>query len=57
MRAPRPERRTAPFSPAELRAMFAQGDSVAQIHARAYRIDRAMTKARVRAILFDQAPA
>ncbi|MEO7467385.1 MAG: hypothetical protein ABIV36_10250 [Sphingobium limneticum] len=53
MRAPR----TEPYAPADLRTMFARGDSVAQIHARAYRIDRAMTKDRVRAILFERADA
>ena len=49
--------RAAPFSPAELRAMFSAGDSVAQIHARAYRLDKSMTKDRVRTILFEQAVA
>lgn len=54
MRAPA---RTQPYSAAELRAMFAYGDTVAQITSRAYRLDRAMTKARVRVILFESAPA
>lgn len=45
--------RTAPFTPAELRTMFADGDSIAQVHARAYRLDRSMSKDRVRAILFQ----
>ncbi|CAD7336114.1 MULTISPECIES: hypothetical protein [unclassified Sphingobium] len=49
------ERGTAPYTADELRAMFAQGDSVASIHARAYRIDRSVTKAQVRAILFQEA--
>lgn len=48
--------RTEPFTPAELRAMFAEGDSVAQIAARAYRLDRTMTRDQVRAILFAPAP-
>ena len=48
--------RTVPFTTEELRRMFAEGDSVAQIYARAYRIDRSMTKDRVRAILFDREP-
>ena len=46
--------RTAPFTPAELRAMFADGDSIAQVHARAYRLDRTMTKDHVRTILFER---
>jgi hypothetical protein len=50
-------RRTRPYSADELRAMFAQGDSVAQVAARAYRLDRAMTRDRVRAILFAPVPA
>lgn len=45
--------RTAPLSPAELRAMFAEGDSVAQIYGCAYRLDRSVTKDHVRAILFE----
>ncbi|BBF70223.1 hypothetical protein [Sphingomonas bisphenolicum] len=49
--------RLTPYSPAELRAMRAEGDSVAQIHARAYRLDRSMSKDRIRAILFEQAAA
>lgn len=47
-------RRTQPYSADELRQMFAQGDSVASIHGRAYRRDRSMTKDRVRAILFGE---
>ncbi|MAM40685.1 MAG: hypothetical protein CL949_19770 [Erythrobacter sp.] len=49
---PASTRRAAPYTPDELRAMFAAGDSVAQVHSRAYRLDRTMTKDRVRAILF-----
>jgi hypothetical protein len=49
--------RTEPYTASELRSMFSDGDSVATICARAYRLDRAMTKDRVRAILFDQVPA
>lgn len=49
--------RTAPFSPDELRAMRARGDSVAQIAARAWYVDRSMTKERVREILFAQVVA
>ncbi|WP_370171827.1 hypothetical protein [Sphingobium abikonense] len=45
-------RRFAPYTPDELRAMFAAGDSVSQIHGRAYRLDRTMTKDRLRAILY-----
>lgn len=45
-------RRAAPYTPDELRAMFAAGDSVSQIHGRAYRLDRTMTKDRLRAILY-----
>lgn len=52
MAARHPARRAAPYTPEELRAMFAAGDSVAQVHSRAYRLDRTMTKDRVRAILF-----
>lgn len=48
-------RRTLPSSADELRAMRCEGDTVAQIHARAYRVDRSMTKDRVRAILFEEA--
>ncbi|MFD1103686.1 hypothetical protein [Sphingobium olei] len=49
--------RRRPYSADELRAMFAEGDSVSQVANRAYRLDRSMTKDRVRAILFDGAPA
>ncbi|MEA3543205.1 MAG: hypothetical protein U9R77_13955 [Pseudomonadota bacterium] len=52
MAAGHPARRAAPFTPDELRAMFAAGDSVAQVYSRAYRLDRTMTKDRVRTILF-----
>lgn len=48
-----PTTRRAPYTAAELRDMFAQGESVAQVHSRAYRADRTMSKDRVRAILFD----
>jgi hypothetical protein len=51
-RHPASARRAAPYTPDELRAMFAAGDSVSQIHGRAYRLDRTMTKDRLRAILF-----
>lgn len=54
MRAPA---RTQPFSDAELRAMLADGDTVISIWSRAYRLDRSMTRARVRAILFGGVPA
>ena len=53
MRKPRTEPYTAP----ELRGMRDNGDSIAEICSRAYRLDRTMTKDRVRAILFEQAPA
>lgn len=49
--------RTRPYAAEELRAMFAGGDTVAQIAARARRLDRAMTRDRVRAILFEGATA
>lgn len=48
------DRRTQPYSADELRAMFAEGDSVASIHSRAYRVDRSVTKDQVRAILFQE---
>lgn len=48
------ERRTLPYSADELRQMFREGDSVAQIYARAYRLDRTVTKDKVRAILFQE---
>ena len=51
------ERRTQPYSAEELRAMRRDGDSVAQIHGRAYRLDRSMTKDRLRAILFEDGTA
>lgn len=54
MRAPP---RTTPYTPAEMRALFATGDTVAQIYMKAWRIDRAVTKDQVRAILFDRADA
>lgn len=49
MRAPA---RTHPFTDAELREMRENGDSVISIASKAYRLDRTMTRARVRAILF-----
>lgn len=49
--------RTTPFTPAELRAMRDDGDSVSEIYARAYRLDRTLTKDRLRAILFERADA
>ncbi|MEA3390142.1 MAG: hypothetical protein U9R64_12835 [Pseudomonadota bacterium] len=53
----RPPARTQPFSDAELRAMWANGDTVTSIWNRAYRLDRSVTRARVRAILFGGVPA
>lgn len=50
-------RRTWPLTAEEMRAMLAGGDSVAQIHGRAYRLDASVTKERVRAILFHGADA
>ncbi|HKY80848.1 MAG TPA: hypothetical protein VJM09_05180 [Sphingobium sp.] len=50
-------RRTQPYSAEELREMRRDGDSIAQICARAYSLDRSMTRDRVRAILFEKAEA
>lgn len=49
--------RTEAYSPDEMRSAFAAGDSVQQIYARAYRLDRSVTKNAVRAILFEEVPA
>lgn len=49
--------RTTPISPAELRSMFADGDSLATIYNRAYRLDRSVTKDKIRAILFERTAA
>ncbi|MBG6116756.1 hypothetical protein IWY39_000560 [Sphingobium sp. JAI105] len=49
--------RTTPLSPAELRTMFADGDSVTQIYNRTYRLDRSVTKDKIRAILFERTAA
>lgn len=49
--------RTTPLSPDELRVMFADGDSIAKIYNRAYRLDRSVTKDKIRAILFERTTA
>lgn len=51
---PAPKPRLEAYSPDEMRAAFAKGDTVQQIYARARRIDRAVTKDVVRAILFAE---
>lgn len=54
MAEPAPRPRTETYSPDEMRAAFAAGDTVQQIYGRAYRLDRSVTKAKIRAVLFDR---
>lgn len=49
--------RTQPLTAEEMRSMYAAGDTVTKIHGRAYRLDRSITKDRVRAILFQDMDA
>ena len=49
----RPARRIEPYSPAELRKMMRDGDAVSLIITRARRLDPALSRDQVRAILFE----